>query len=158
MNSKEAYSRATALCSKSEKCISDIRKKMFDWHVDQDDHDAVIDALVENKYIDEERFAMYFVRDKFRFNGWGRVKIKHHLSQKQIPSYLIDQAISEIEADVYMESLKHALEVKNRSIKSEDKYERRNKLMRFAAGRGFTPDEVNTLLDGVITKSEDDEI
>ena len=144
-----AYSRATALCSKSEKCMSDIRKKLFDWHVQQEDHNAIIDDLVENKYIDEERFATYFVRDKFRFNGWGRVKIKYHLSQKAIPSYLIDQAMSEIEADVYLESLKHAIEVKNRSIKSEDKYERRNKLMRFAAGRGFTPDEVTRALDNL---------
>lgn len=158
MNSKEAYSRATALCSKSEKCMSDIRKKLFDWHIDLEDHDAVIDDLVENKYIDEERFATYFVRDKFRFNGWGRVKIKHHLAQKRIPSYLIDQAMSEIETDVYMESLKHALEVKNRSIKSEDKYERHNKLMRFAAGRGFTPDEVNAVLDSVITRRDDEVI
>lgn len=155
MNSKEAYSRATALCSKTEKCISDIRKKLYDWKLEAEEHDEVIDILIEHKYIDEVRFSAYFVRDKYRFNGWGRVKIKHHLSQKRIPAYLIDQAMSEIDEKVYMETLSHALAVKNRSVKSEDKYERRNKLMRFAAGRGFTPDEVMKALD-VLDNNRDD--
>lgn len=150
MTEKEAYSRATILCSKSEKCMSDIRKKLFDWHVEPEDHDAVIDALVDNKYIDEERFATYFVRDKYRFNGWGRIKMSHHLSQKRIPSYLIEQAFEEIEEDVYKEMLHHALEVKNRSVKAENNFERRMKLMRFAAARGFTPDEINKALESIL--------
>lgn len=147
---QEAYSRATALCSKSEKCISDIRKKLFDWHVEQDDHNEVIDDLVTNKYINEERFATYYVRDKYRFNGWGRVKIHHHLSQKQIPSALIESALEEIDGEVYKEKLQHALAIKNRSIKTADKYERRNKLMRFAAGRGFSMEEIKRALDFVM--------
>ena len=151
MTEKEAYSRASALCSKSEKCMSDIRKKLFDWHVELEEHDAVIDALVENKYIDEERFATYFVRDKHRFNGWGRVKIRHHLSQKKIPSYLIEQAFEEIKESAYMEMLSHALEVKNRSVKAENTYERRVKLMRFAAGRGYTPDEISKALEDLLS-------
>ncbi|MDA3853735.1 MAG: regulatory protein RecX [Bacteroidales bacterium] len=144
---KEAYSRATALCSKSEKCISDIRKKLYDWELDAEEHDVVIDALIDNKYIDEERFATYYVRDKYRFNGWGRVKIRHNLSQKQVPSYLIDEAMEEIDSEVYDEKLQHALSIKKRSIKTEDNYERRHKLMRFAAGRGFSLDEINKALD-----------
>ena len=147
MTQQEAYSRATTLCSKSEKCVSDIRKKLYDWHVEVPIHEAVIDALIDNKYIDEERFAIYFVRDKYRFNQWGRVKIKYHLYQKGISSELIDKALAEIDAEVYDDILKHALEIKNRSLKTEDKYERRHKLMAFAAGRGFTPDEVMSALD-----------
>ena len=147
---QEAYSRATALCSKSEKCMSDVRKKLFDWHVEQEDHDDVINSLVDNKYINEERFATYYVRDKYRFNGWGKIKIRHHLSQKQIPSYLIDEAMLEIDSEVYGEKLQHALSIKNRSIKTEDNYERRHKLMRFAAGRGFSLDEINKALDDML--------
>ncbi len=153
MTPNDAYSRATTLCSKGEKCIADIRKKLYDWKLEAEHHDAVIDALLENKYIDEERFAHYFVRDKYRFNGWGKIKMRHHLSQKKIPSYLIEQAFGEIDEDDYMERLNHALTVKNRSIKTEDFYERKNKLMRFAAGRGFSPDEINKALD-MITGEE----
>lgn len=150
LSKEEAYSRATALCSKSEKCVSDIRKKLYDWHIDADQHDEVIDRLIDNKYIDEERFAHYFVRDKYRFNRWGRVKIRYHLSQKRIPSFLLDQALSEIDEEVYEEILLKALQTKMRSIKVDQSFEVRQKLMQFAAGRGFTPDEINRGIDEIM--------
>ncbi len=152
MNANEAYSRATALCSKSEKCVSDIRKKLYDWQIEIENHNAILDALVENRYIDEERFTRYFVRDKYRFNGWGKVKIRHQLSQKQIPNYLIEQAFAEIDVEDYSEKLVSILHTKNRSIKTEDKYERRNKLMRFAAGRGFSLDEIQRALGNLLNE------
>ncbi len=147
---QEAYSRATALCSKSEKCVSDIRKKLFDWHVERVDHDGVINLLIDNKYINEERFALYFVRDKYRFNGWGRVKIRYQLSLKQIPSDFIEEAMNTIDDELYAEKLRHALEIKNRGITTGDQYERRQKLMRFAAGRGFSSDEIIRELDALL--------
>ena len=150
MDKQQAYSRATALCSKSEKCISDIRKKLYDWKVESEDHDALIDILIKNRYIDEARFAVYFVRDKYRFNSWGKVKIRYQLQQKQIPSELIDCAMAEIDEAEYRQNLIHALAVKNKSIKSEDIYERRQKLMRFAAGRGFSPDEIVNSLANIL--------
>lgn len=148
---QEAYARATALCSKSEKCISDVRKKLYDWHVDADDHYDIIDALIDNKYIDEERFSVYYVRDKYRFNGWGRMKIRHQLSMKSIPSFLVEQALGEIDSEVYDEKMRYALQSKNRSIKTDDKYERRHKLMRFAAGRGYAMDEISNALDDILS-------
>ena len=152
MNVNEAYSMATALCSKSEKCIADIRKKLYDWQIEVENHDAILEALVENRYIDEERFTRYFVRDKYRFNGWGKIKIRHHLVQKQIPNHLIEQAFAEIDVDDYSEKLISILQTKNRSIKTEDKYERRNKLMRFAAGRGFSLDEIQLTIDNLLNE------
>lgn len=150
ISSKEAYSRATGLCSKSEKCLSDIRKKLYDWHVDADEHNAILDRLVDNKYIDEERFAAFFVRDKFRFNHWGRVKIKYHLSQKGISSHDQALAFEEINEEEYSAGLIKALTTKNRSIRTDDIYERKQKLMRFAAGRGFTSSEINIALDDLL--------
>lgn len=144
---QEAYSRAATLCSKREKCVVDIRKKLLDWHVEKDDHDVIINTLIENKYIDEERFATYFVRDKYRFNGWGKVKIRYHLSGKQIPPGYIDKAIEEIDQDEYFSNLKRALQSKYKSLKTKNQVERRQKLMRFAAGRGYTLDEINHVLD-----------
>jgi regulatory protein len=147
LNAQEAYSRATALCSKSEKCISDVRKKLYDWHVEEEDHEAIIEALIENKYIDEERFSIYYVRDKYCFNHWGKVKIRYHLFQKGLSSHLVDKGIDGIDDAVYKENLLKALTTKNRNLKVEDKYERRQKLVRFAAGRGFSLDEINESLD-----------
>lgn len=143
---QEAYSRATALCSKSEKCVVDIRKKLFDWSVESDDYDDIINSLIENKYIDEERFATYYVRDKYRFNGWGRVKIQHHLIQKQIPLSYIENALQQIDEKEYLEKLKRALQIKKKALKNTEPYEQQQKLMRFAAGRGYTPEEINKVL------------
>ncbi len=154
LSRQEAYSRAAALCSKSEKCVSDIRKKLYDWHVEEEEHEVVIETLIENKYIDEERFAEYYVRDKFRFNGWGKIKIRHHLNQKKIPSYCIEKAISAINKEEYIHNLLKALNGKNKTIKTSDEFERRQKLMRFAAGRGYTLDEINQALDEIFSMSQ----
>ena len=150
MNQHDAYSRATALCSKSEKCAPDIRKKLYDWQVEPSLHDAVIDALVDNKYIDEARFAAYFVRDKYRFNGWGKIKIRYQLQQKQIPAYLIEQAFEEIDEELYHEQLVRALRNKYKHLNQDDRFVCRQKLMRFAAGRGFSPDEINKALETIL--------
>ena len=154
MTVKEAYSRAATLCSKSEKCIADIRQKLYDWQLDADCHEEVIEALVEHKYIDEERYARYFARDKYRFNTWGKIKIRHHLSYKKIPSSLIDQALAEIDEEDYMAGLRHALEVKKRSLRSSNDYDGRQKLMRFAAGRGFSMDEIQHALENLTEEEQ----
>jgi regulatory protein len=143
---KKALSKCMALCSKSEKCISDIRKKLEKWQLPEGELQKVIDALVEEKFIDEQRFAESFVRDKFRFNHWGKIKITHHLKAKGIVSTHIARAMQEIDEEDYLKTLKELLAQKNKSVKADNNYERKAKLIRFAQGRGFDYEIINKAL------------
>lgn len=147
---KKAVEKAANLCSKSEKCVSQIRKKLRDWGLDETQAQKAIDYLLDEKFIDEERFTKYYVRDKFRFNHWGRIKISYSLRQLQINSSHIDDALEQIELQDYQETLLTLLQAKRRSIKSDDNYDIRMKLARFAQGRGFEPDISFKTIDTIL--------
>ena len=125
----EALHRAAALCSSSEHCITDIRER-----------------LVQERFIDEERYDIAFAKDKFRFSGWGRIKIRYALQQKRIGNNDIVNALSLIDEEAYTTLLADLLEKKSRSINDEDVEVRRSKLLRFAASRGFETELVFRIL------------
>ena len=133
----EALHRAAALCSSSEHCITDIREKLSRWGIGELDARTIVERLVQERFIDEERYAIAFAKDKFRFSGWGRIKIRYALQQKRIGNNDIVNALSLID---------ELLEKKSRSINDEDVEVRRSKLLRFAASRGFETELVFRIL------------
>ena len=91
----EALHRAAALCSSAEHCTADIREKLARWGVTEADSRTIIDRLVQERFIDEQRYAVAFVKDKFRFSGWGRIKMRYALQQKRIDgSDVYDRKVS----------------------------------------------------------------
>ncbi len=132
-----SYNKAAQLCSRFEKCTSEIREKLLIWGLSEEDAEPVVKKLVSEKYIDDERFARAYVKDKFRFNHWGKQKIVHMLRSKNVDPEILELALEEIQDDNYAENLLKLLTDKARSIKAKDKYDKRNKLMRFALSRGF---------------------
>jgi regulatory protein len=149
MNSQNytlALSKAMAICSKAEKCVSDIQQKLNDWGVEVADAQKIINTLIAEKFIDEERYARYFVRDKFRFNQWGKVKIAYMLTSKKIPSAIIDEALQEIDDAASLELLVNLLKDKARKIKFVNEYDKKGKLIRFAQSRGFGFEVINEAL------------
>ena len=134
---QSAFSKAAVICSKSETCTFDIQAKLKVWGMNEDDSDVVISQLKEEKFIDDERFARAYVKDKFRFNQWGRQKIAYMLHSKNISKEIQEAAFEEIEDDNYSDKLMKLLTDKEKSIKAKDQYDKRNKLMRFAMGKGF---------------------
>jgi len=141
-----AFEKAAILCSKSEKCSSEIREKLYFWGLPETSCEAVIDELKSAKYIDDERFARAYAKDKFRFNHWGKQKIAYMLRAKKISGELIDLALSEIDDSAYGDDLMKLIQDKAQTIKANDKYEKRNKLMRFALSRGFETDNIYSAL------------
>lgn len=93
----EALHRAAALCSSSEHCIADIREKLSRWGIGEPDARTIVERLVQERFIDEERYAIAFAKDKFRFSGWGRIKIRYALQQKRIGNSDIVNALSLID-------------------------------------------------------------
>ena len=106
----EALHRAAALCSSSEHCIADIREKLSRWGIGEPDARTIVERLVQERFIDEGRYAIAFAKDKFRFSGWGRIKIRYALQQKRIGNSDIVNALSLIDEEAYTTRLADLLE------------------------------------------------
>ena len=137
-----AYDKAAFFCSRSEHCSSEVLEKLKLWGLQEEEAIPVIEKLTKEKYIDDERFARAYVKDKFRFNHWGKQKIAFMLRAKNISPEIQELAFEEIQEEKYSDELQRLLTDKERSIKAKDKYDKRNKLMRFALGRGFESAEI----------------
>lgn len=142
----QALSKAMALCSKSEKCISDIQQKLNDWGVEPADAQKIIKTLIAEKFIDEERYVRFFVRDKFVFNQWGKVKIAFMLKSKKVPAALVEEALRGIDDEAYLDLLVKLLGDKSKKTKFVNEYDRKGKLVRFAQSRGFEFDTIEKAL------------
>lgn len=153
MDKNNAYLRLTALCAASEQCKSDVRKKMQRWELSAEEQEQILCRLVDERFIDEQRYATAFVRDKSRYNKWGRQKIKSELIRRGIPSHQIDTALCEINEDENTETLRHIIDTKRRTVKGKTEYEVRTKLIRFALSRGF---EMSDILK-VVGSADNDE-
>ena len=137
-----AYDKAAILCSRSEKCTSEILEKLKLYGLSVEESLQVINQLKAEKYLDDERFARAYVKDKFRFNHWGKQKIEFMLRAKKISQEILELAFEEIKEDDYSEGLLKLISDKAISVKAKDKYDKRNKLMRFAMGRGFESNKI----------------
>lgn len=139
---EELKYKAEVYCSAAERCPSEVEKKLIQWGGNSDQLEAIMLHLFKERYLDTARFCRAFVRDKYRFNQWGKMKISQSLRMKQLPSEDIEAGIAEIDEEEYHDILANLLKQKSRSIKGGTPYERNAKLIRFAAGRGFLMDEI----------------
>lgn len=139
---KELRNKAEIYCSSAERCPSDVESKLEGWGGSPETVASVMAHLYKEKYLDNVRFCKAFVRDKYRFNQWGRMKIQQALKMKGLSSEEINEGLAEIDDDEYNDILHKLLSQKARSVKAATEYERNCKLIRFAAGRGFTMQEI----------------
>lgn len=133
----EALSRVAAYCSTAEHCRAEITEKLQRWSIPYDAIDRILARLEQEKYIDEERYCRAFVRDKYRFDKWGKVKIGQALQLKKISQSVYFPFLNEIDEEEYLSILSGLLAAKRKSVRAENEYERNNKLVRFALSRGF---------------------
>ena len=148
MSEQEALSKLMTICAQSEHCEHDCREKMIRWKIERDAQDRIIDKLKDGNYIDEERFCRAFVKDKLMFNHWGRRKIEAALFQKRIQKSISTPILDEIPIKDYIENLKPLIASKKRQIdQSLPDYDIRQRLIRYAVGRGFTFDVIKEVVD-----------
>ena len=133
----EALNKAAAYCTLCERCISEVTAKLTAWGVPYAEQERITARLQEEKFIDEQRYCRAFVNDKLRFNRWGRKKILFALYEKKIPKEYVYEAVEEIDEEEYMKILKEVIAIKSREFNGKDDRSTRQKLMRFAASRGF---------------------
>lgn len=129
--------KASAYCATAEHCETDVRTKLQTWACAPEHIDKIIDYLKQENFLNEQRYCNAFVRDKFRFNQWGKTKIAMMLRTKNIAEETIAEAIDQIDDETYQQTVTTLLQTKLKGLKYRDEYDRKAKLIRFAQGRGF---------------------
>jgi regulatory protein len=153
---QEALITLTALCASSEHCSQEMLDKMTRWQLPEEEQARVMEYLVKNNYIDEERFTHAFVMDKIRYNKWGRRKIEQALWQKRIPKDIQTKILDEIDENEYLNVLRPLLKSKRRCIQAKNDYELNMKLIKFALSRGFTFELIRQCIDGADEMNPED--
>lgn len=146
-NFEKMLQRAAGLCSRQEQCTSHIREKLISWNVSREDEDQIIQKLTVEKFLDDGRYAGFYARDKFKFNGWGRIRIAHMLRQKKINEEFIEIALSQINEEQWYQVCLDLLRKKSAILTEDNPFKRKGKLMRSAASRGFEADLIYRALD-----------
>lgn len=146
---RKVADRLRRLCSRREYCSCDILRKATDaLEGDRETAIKLLDELVKDKYVDDLRYATAFARDKASISGWGATKIRYALSVKGVSRDVIDEALREIDESSAKARLDKLLENKYKSLKDDPQC--RLKLLRFALGRGYSYDEVETAVRKVM--------
>lgn len=147
MKPKKYYSKAEALaalqryCAYQDRCHQEVRSKLISLGIYGMDLEDILVQLIEEKFLDEERFAKSFARGKFRMKQWGRKRIVQELKQRKISDYCIRKALTEIDEEEYQQALSQVLK-KRFSLASGNKFERRKKAIEAALRKGYEPELV----------------
>jgi len=146
MDYKTALQKSSAYCALCERATSEVKEKLQKWSVQDIDIEKIIQKLIEEDFLNEQRYCNAFVKDKFRFNRWGKTKIAYMLSQKNVSKECVSQALDNIDEEEYLSVLADLLKSKIKSIKETDKFQKEQKLFRFAASRGFENDVIKFVI------------
>lgn len=147
MSEKDALLRLSALCAQGEHCQWEMTEKLRKWEIGDEAQARIMERLVKDRYVDDERFARAFVLDKIRYNKWGRRKVEQALYQKHIADDIRRRTLDDVSDEEYLKVLQPLLKQKRRSTKAASDYEMNQKLIRFALGRGFTFDIIRQCMD-----------
>ena len=146
MTEEQVLNKLTTLCARGEHCQQEMLDKMRRWEIGEATQAHVMEYLLKEKFIDEERYTRCFVEEKIKFNGWGRKKVEQALYMKRIPTSIYDPILDEVDEENYVEKLRPLLEAKRKTVTGKSEYEIRGKLIRFALSRGFEMDTILKVL------------
>jgi regulatory protein len=142
LSKEEALQKLRQYCAYQERSHSEVQQKLWDLGVRRADHNEVISALIEDDYLNEERFAKAFAGGKFRMKDWGRRKILYALKEKRVSDYCIRQAMKEIPEDDYRKTLERLAEKKWTELKGEQYLMRQKKTQDYLLQKGYETDLV----------------
>ncbi|MBK9015346.1 MAG: RecX family transcriptional regulator [Saprospiraceae bacterium] len=150
---KNYTSKADALvklqryCAYQDRCHQEVRSKLIELGCYGQDLEEVMANLIEEKFLDEERFARSFARGKFRMKQWGRTRIRQELKLRNISDYCIRKAMEEISEGDYLKTLREVLERRASKIGESNEFALKGKLVQYAMSRGFESELIWKTLD-----------
>ena len=147
LTKEQALQKLKHYCTYQERCHSEVKEKLYNLGVWKKDHDEIISALIEENYLNEERFAIAYAGGKWRVKQWGRVKIKYELKQKKVSEYCIKKALQQISEEEYLAVIKKMADEKYASLKAEQYLVRKKKTMDFLIRKGFEMDLVRKVIE-----------
>ena len=137
VSKEEALKKMQRYCAYQDRCHQEVRKKLMTMGVYPDWREEVIVELIQENFLNEERFARSFARGKFRMKQWGKLRILRELKQRDISEYCIRKAMDEIEEEDYLKTLQLLIEKKANQLKETDSYKKRNKIVQYLLQRGY---------------------
>ena len=155
MTEQQALLKLSALCAQAEHCSYEMTEKMRRWGLPDEAQARIMARLTQERYIDDERYSRLFVREKIKFNKWGRRKVAQALMAKRIDHETIQHVLDDVDDEDYLAVLRPLLKSKRRQMKPMTPYEATSRLVRFALSRGFTMDLIRQCID--VTDEIDDD-
>lgn len=144
---KQALPKIKQYCAYQERCHAEVKEKLYSFGLYKNDVEQIISQLIEENYLNEERFAIHYAGGKFRMKQWGKVKIKYALKQKQVSDYCIKKALNEIDENDYMQTLQKLAEQKLKALKSEKNIvSKKRKLQDYLLQKGYEGELVREML------------
>lgn len=141
LSPQEAFERLADRAAMTELCSADVIKKLRDWRIAPEQGQKILERLIQERYVDDRRFAALYVRDRINNARWGLIKIRAAMRLKRLSDTIIEEAIeAEFNEEQYFSNLAAALRSKARTLSEPLSAEARSKLIRFAAGRGYEPE------------------
>lgn len=127
-------------CAYQERSQFEVRNKLFEYGIFNEEAENIISQLIQENFLNEERFALAFARGKFRIKRWGRIKIKLELKQHKVSDYCITKALKQIDGNEYFATLEKIIEKKTKEIKESNKIKKQYKIIKYAMSRGYEQD------------------
>ena len=147
----QALQKAKQYCAYQERCHKEVKEKLYGYGLYKKDVELLLSQLIEDNYLNEERFAIQFAGGRFRIKHWGRVKIKYELKQKQVSEYCIKKALAAIDEKDYMKQMEKLFEQKLKTLKSEKNvFVKKRKLMDHLRMKGYESEMVKRLIADAI--------
>lgn len=147
LTKEQALQKLKHYCGYQERSHYEVQQKLYDLGVWKKEHDEIIAALIEEDYLNEERFAIAFAGGKWRMKQWGRVKIRYELKQKQVSDYSIKKALKQIDEEDYLRVVKELAAEKYAALKNEQYLVRKKKTMDYLQQKGFEMDLIKKTLE-----------
>lgn len=152
LTKEQALQKLRHFCSYQERSHFDVQQKLWDLGVRRTEHEEIISTLIEENYLNEERFARAFVGGKFRMKDWGRKKIYYALKEKKVSEYNIKNAMKEIDDEDYKKILRQLADKKYAALKAEQFLVRKKKTIDYLLQKGFENDLVIKMLNEMTEK------
>jgi len=144
---EQALQKARHYCAYQERCHSEVKEKLYSFGLHKKDVETALCTLIEENYLNEERFAIQFAGGRFRMKQWGKVRIRYELKQKQVGDYCIQKALAAIPEDDYTQTLEKLAAAKWETLKEEENaYLRRHRLQDYLHRKGYETDRVAGLV------------
>ncbi|MCF6350965.1 MAG: RecX family transcriptional regulator [Flavobacteriaceae bacterium] len=134
-------------CIYQDRCHIEVEKKLKTLNIITEAQEIIIIHLIQNDFLNEERFAKSFVRGKFNIKKWGKYKIKNELKFRQISAYNIKTAMNEIDDEVYTETIKKLVVKKAATLSEENIFIKKKKILNFLLQKGYEFKDVITLVN-----------